>query len=554
MTTAQRPNPFGRPFNALLTVSVLACFAWFWLSAMAFAHASLVRTAPSDDAVLKEVPAAFSMTFSEPVSPLVLKLIKPDGSSVSLDRFVLDDRTLEIGTPADLGHGTHVLSWRVVSEDGHPVAGSLVFSIGAQTTDGKLQMSNDIPWSLRGLIWLSKFGLYLGLFFGVGGAFFEAWIAAGSRLIKGSIFSAISCGLVAAPLSVALQGLDALGLPLPSLKDLAVWESGLGTSYGNTALIAGIALFMGLSSLNRRRVRVARALSLLSLLGVGLSLAASGHASAASPQWLTRPAVFLHGVGIAFWIGSLLPLIGLMGSRADAAGVGLRRFSRVVPLALVLLVGAGITLAIVQTGTPAALFQTVYGTILLAKLSLLIVLFGIAAINRWYLTDPAAAGNSIARRRLRQCVSAEVLIVVAVMGLSALWRFTPPPRTLETQPVQLASAHIHTPQAMAELTINRNSVGFASMSVIVQAADSRPLPAKEVTLVLANPHAGIEPFKRHAAMGEGGVWKVPDVQLPLPGCWSVRIDILVTDFKVVKLEDTVTVEPALSASLDPLKR
>ena len=71
------------------------------------------------------------MPEGEPVSPLVLKLILPDGQARALDGFVLRDRTLEIATPDGLGPGTHVLTWRVVSEDGHPVAGSTIFSIGA---------------------------------------------------------------------------------------------------------------------------------------------------------------------------------------------------------------------------------------------------------------------------------------------------------------------------------------------------------------------------------------------------------------------------------------
>ena len=52
---------------------------------------------------------------------------------------------------------------------------------------------------------------------------------------------------------------------------------------------------------------VARGLSAVAMAGVGLSLAASGHAASAPPQWLTRPAVFLHGVAVAYWIGALCP-------------------------------------------------------------------------------------------------------------------------------------------------------------------------------------------------------------------------------------------------------
>ena len=60
----------------------------------------------------------------------------------------------------------------------------------------------------------------------------------------------------------------------------------------------------------------------MALLGVGVALALSGHASNAAPQWLTRPSVFVHVVCVTFWVGALLPLIAAVqageGARAGA--------------------------------------------------------------------------------------------------------------------------------------------------------------------------------------------------------------------------------------------
>jgi copper transport protein len=144
-------------------------------------------------------------------------------------------------------------------------------------------------------------------------------------------------GLMAAVLSVCLQGADALGAPSGNLRQLFIWRTGFQTSYGNTALLAGAALLAGLAALSRRGT-VARALSLLALLGLGGALATSGRASAAAPQWLTRPAVFLHGVAIAYWAGALLPLGFALASSHQEAGSALRLFSRSIPFALLPLV------------------------------------------------------------------------------------------------------------------------------------------------------------------------------------------------------------------------
>ena len=72
------------------------------------------------------------------------------------------------------------------------------------------------------------------------------------------------------------------------------------------------------------------------------SFALTGHAASAAPRWLTVPAVAVHVLCAAFWVGSLLPLWwSLQLDRASAVTV-LRRFSAVALVAVALLVGAGV--------------------------------------------------------------------------------------------------------------------------------------------------------------------------------------------------------------------
>ena len=53
----------------------------------------------------------------------------------------------------------------------------------------------------------------------------------------------------------------------------------------------------------------------------------------------------------------------------------------------------------------------------------------------------------------------------------------------------------------------------------------------------------IEPFRRRAQRDDDGVWRAPEVAIPLAGTWSIRIDILVTDFEIAKLEGEVPIRP-----------
>ena len=66
-----------------------------------------------------------------------------------------------------------------------------------------------------------------------------------------------------------------------------------------------------------------------------------------------------------------------------------------------------------------------------------------------------------------------------------------------------------------------------------------PLAAKEVTLVVSNPTAGIEPVRRTATSEGGPRWGVDDLRIPVAGRWRLRVEILIDDFDKVVLEDDV---------------
>ena len=519
-------------------VALLAGLVWLCLTTFALAHASLTAAQPADGAVLQAPPARLSLSFSEPVSPLTLKLVKPDGEAVELGDFTLRDRTLEIATPPSLGKGSFVLSWRVVSEDGHPVAGSVVFSIGAPGSVPPV-IADGSDRSVIAAIWFAKLMLYAGLFLGIGGVFAACWFLREPPGRTRFLFPWIASGLTGTLLSIGLQGLDALGAPLARLADPVIWKAGMSTSFGRTAAVMIVALVLvGIPSGRFRRL-----LSALALVAGAAALALSGHASAAAPQWLTRPAVFLHALTIAIWVGALVPL-GLSIRRGEnAGGHALVRFSRFIPYAVAVLVSAGVVLAVIQVETPAALLSTAYGMVLLVKLALLAPLFLLAAVNRWRLTEPAARGEARALRHLALSIAVETMLVLAILGVAAAWRFTPPPRALAIAAAQPASTHIHTEKAMAEITVTPGHAGPVDVSVILMTGDFGPLDAKEVAFVFANPAAGVEPIRRKAFKPGDGSWRVEGLVLPFAGTWTVRLDVLIDDFDMTRLQGEVTIGP-----------
>jgi copper transport protein len=511
----------------------------------AWAHASLVKADPADGAVVPLPPAALTLTFNEPVSPLVLRLIGPDGKAIALRDVASENATVTIPAPPMPERGTHVLSWRVISADGHPVGGAVMFSIGAPSAQPDIAADNGADASARALLWATKLVLYVGLFLGVGGAFFQAWIGDPHPRAARPMIAAILAALIVAPISVGLQGLDALALPVSGLEQKIVWETGIETSYGSTVIVAAFALFAGLLSLAAEPRRIARGLSLLGLLGSGLALSLSGHAGTAEPWLINRLAVFVHAVCVAFWIGALLPLLAGL-RRSTEPNDELARFSRAIPIPLVLLVASGAWLAVVQLGRVDALWTTSYGQVLACKLAAVVVLLGLAAANRYRLVPELDRAGGAAARPLAMSLAFELTIAIAILGLVALWRFTPPPRAQTIgAPISL---HVHGDKAMAQIDIERNEPGRAQANVLVLDGAFQPLAVKEVTLVFANPGAGIEPFRRSATRAAENIasdastttWRIDDLRIPVAGRWNVRVELLVSDFDKAMIEDTVT--------------
>ncbi|QHO77069.1 copper-binding protein [Bradyrhizobium sp. CCBAU 051011] len=519
---------------ARVLVSLAALLSALCVASAAWAHATLVSSEPTDGSVLAQPPKMVQLHFNEGVTPAVVGLIDAGGKARDVATRAVGQSVL-IVLPDDLPQGTQIVSYRVVSQDGHPVAGSLVFSIGAVTGAAPPAKAGPLPV----LIWLARIGVYLGLFVGVGGAFFAAWIGqgpGGSTVSRG----ALAIGLLSAVASLGLQGLDLLNLPLGGIVTSAPWTSAFATSLGPSLLIAIAGMAVAWLSWRSPSILISWVLTTLAIVGVGLSLGASGHAATASPQWLTRPSLFLHGVAAAYWIGALAPLAAMAHRRNDDLPRVLKQFSAIAIVMVGLLVLSGLVLSVVQLGSVGALIETQYGIILSIKLALVILLLGLAALNRFLFT-PAVVADYENTRPLLRSILIECVLAVCILAVVAGWRFTPPPRATVAPVAAPLSVHIHTDAAMFQVLVSPGKVGANDFVLQLMTGDAALLPAKEATLILSLPDRGIEPMERRAVLGSDGYWHVRGVALPVPGRWRMQIEALITDFQKITLQDELEV-------------
>ena len=503
----------------------------------AAAHAVLTRSEPADGAMLAAAPGRLVLLFNEPVSPLVLILVGPEGVLRPMTRHRTDGTELSADLPSALPQGTYVFRWRVISADGHPASGSVLFAVGTPSAIPAALAAENIDWLVRGAIWFARLALYAGLFAGAGAAAFALVIAPLPPLAIRVAVALTLAGLASAPVSIGLQGLDALEAPLTMLAQPIVWTTGAEGSFGRAMLFAGAALIAALAALIIRRPVAAKLLALSSLILTGAVFSVSGHASTAEPQGLMPLVVFLHTTAAACWLGALMPLGFILAGAEGGAVAALHRFSRLIPFALHVLVGTGLVLAIVQIVTPAGLWATSYGRILVLKLTILVLLLTLAALNRWRYTAGAENGDPLAMRRLVWSIALEIVLGLAILGTVALWRFTPPPRAIAAADAKPVLMRVHTAEAMADVEINPGRAG-----------GQRSNRHHDRRLRTARCQRG----KAHApqSLGRAGprkpgdsTWRTGALDIPVPGRWTVRIDIDAGQGGSFRLEGSIDVRP-----------
>lgn len=114
--------------------SVACVLATGLISQQALAHAHLKTETPSADSQVSVAPTELTLGFSEGIEPNFSKveLVGPNNQPIKTDALKLatnDNTQALIALPTPLTSGKYVVSWHVVSVDGHKTQGNYSFSV-----------------------------------------------------------------------------------------------------------------------------------------------------------------------------------------------------------------------------------------------------------------------------------------------------------------------------------------------------------------------------------------------------------------------------------------
>lgn len=120
-----------RHIFATISLTVFAAL----VPSAASSHAALSDSIPKDGAVLTELPQQVTVSLNERVrEPAQLAVINADGNRINSKTVTVADNTASSQIVNRPGSGDYTMSYRVVSADGHPVTGTIKFTVEAPTS------------------------------------------------------------------------------------------------------------------------------------------------------------------------------------------------------------------------------------------------------------------------------------------------------------------------------------------------------------------------------------------------------------------------------------
>lgn len=254
-------------------------------------------------------------------------------------------------------------------------------------------------------------------------------------LASGAVWFVVAAAeMSGAPLLSAMNR-ETLGIVVNDTSFGRVWA--LRTSLLVALCLIGMAMWRSMSGTWRAASLALGALVAAAYLG---SLAWAGHAvGAQAPDNAVQIAAdVVHLLAAGVWLGSLPALAAVLAESRpdDIAARAAQRFSALGLVCVTALVASGLVNAWHQVGAVPALFGTLYGHLLIAKITLFAAMIVVAVVNRGYLAPRVVEADPGARRSLRRNVLVEVglglgvIVVVSRLGITvpaahqpALWPF-----------------------------------------------------------------------------------------------------------------------------------
>lgn len=399
----------------------------------ATAHANLLETTPSNDAVVDEGPDSVELRFTEAVEASTggVTVFGPGGGRVDPGSVERDDDGVLLRVPiSSQAEGTYTVAWRVTSEDGHTISGAFVFHVGQVT--GAVEIDDTKPTSVVAAGYLGRWAVFAGSLAVLGAVLVRLLVGAddpGLRDVRRLGLLASVVALAGAVLTLVAAAAEAGGRDLLGGLELAAdFVSDQRTGMLLAVRAAALVVVVGLLALRwiwRRTPAVLLGAVAAALVATSLA----SHAWTTSSRQVSVASDVVHQGAGGIWVGGALALVVALGSVTDKPRLA-RRFSNVALGAAAAVAVSGSISGWTQLRSVEALLWTPYG-----QRSILKVLgFGVLLYLGWRNRTKLVAFVAHSAEPLRRSLRIECAVAAGILAVTTSLVIQPPGRLVVDRP------------------------------------------------------------------------------------------------------------------------
>jgi copper transport protein len=521
----------------------------------AFAHATLQESTPGNNSIVRQSPPEVTLQFSEAVETAFgsIRVFDCGGTRVDSGKVARpSSSSVAVTIDRRLAAGTYTVTWRVISADAHPVAGAFTFNVRSASAGGECAQvfGQGTPGSVDALFKFMRALDFALILLVVGGAAALALILRSAafelraRLYR--ILAGLSIGLVLAGiLCIVLQGAVAGGFGLSEAFRWETVDSVLDTRFGKAflwqlvlaVLIAPLAFLSG-----RSKTQWFPWLVLAPALLLLPTIAAAGHARTSGAIALVADVV--HVAAASLWAGGLaFTILALLLAGADRWPLA----SRAVPVFSILAVASVVTLVAVGTlrgyqevKAFHGLWDTTYGVLLLVKIGLVLPIVALGAYNNRFAVPrlKRQIASALEQRRFLRMAGAELAIMVAIVGVTAVL-VTEPPAKASVTAQKFISDTVPIGNLELNYTIEPARTGTNVIHFYFFTPRGVPANVDDLKLSATLPSQGLGPIRIPLQRIVPSHYTTPNAVFPQPGEWQWTLEARRGEFEA--LTQTVTV-------------
>ncbi|MGI0073757.1 MAG: virginiamycin B lyase family protein [Nitrosotalea sp.] len=557
-----------------------------------YAHALIAKSDPTPSQSLPTPPSKVDVYFTDPVDIRysTIKVLDPSGNEIQNkdEHYITSDQSaLSVSLPAGLLNGVYTVSTKVLDQtDGHVTENGFVFAVGvaAPTATSQPKVSYSDVISIPDTI--ARFPALIGQVIVVGIAFSTLWLwSPVSRLVKlqqrfaetrskidkrAMMFMLIGSAIVFA------SGFSMIAAVAYSIH--AGFSDAVSTKFGQMWLIRMMvsSVLLGVSLVfyfKQKKINsiLPKSQSAI-ILGVGIVVLSTtsiiGH-GAATGQLGPLLFDFIHNLAASLWVGGVIYIDFIIISKLKQLGneeisspilsIIIPKFSTVVLFILGTITISGPFLLFLLESNLALTLVSIYGKILIVKLSLAAVMIAAGAYHQFEVhkhalrdvvtsrTTPTMIQNQRpkitvlskfgASAKIESIAGILLIVSVAVLVNSGLPATEFQDILQSQQPTSLAFGigpnnlqNVFTETRFVEngsrvvMSIDPYFVGSNDITISFFDSNRNPLDIQSVLLELTQIDKSIGPIKIDTQQIAKGIYSAKTDSLTIPGNWQAHVE------------------------------